>query len=143
VKKGNFVEGMLLLAAAGLFVLALFAYMKREDTDYKKFNDAAGDMRGSISSLEKVVSEAAQRNQNMYTNATEIMNDLNHRVKRLEEEVQKPKQMNVTMTEPVKVSVVYRAAKPKPLLPSPPQSLHNKPDGSLMGRAGFAPRDNQ
>lgn len=151
MRKGKFVEGVFLLAACVLLCLGIFVYIKKDDTESKRYADKADEAKLAVDALDTkiqgyqdtvnlLVEKIRTENKAVTDANVALLNDLNHRVGRIEKTSDTPQNVNVNFPEPIKVNVVYRQAEKKPLLPTIP-SPHSGGTGteiskSLLQRAG-------
>jgi hypothetical protein len=144
MRKGRFVEGNLVIACCVLLGLSVFIYLNKEDTEAKRGADNINDVKLAVKALDGKITEYQDtttqyieklRTENKAVTEANIalLNDLNHRVGRMEKTSDTPKNVNVSFAEPLKVSVVYRQATKKPLIPTRP--IPDAPK-TLLERAG-------
>jgi hypothetical protein len=154
MRKGKFVEGIFLLAACVLLCLGIFVYLKKDDSEAKRYADKADEAKLAVDALDgkitgyqdtvvQLIDKLKAENKAVTDANMALFNDLNHRVGRIETTSDTPKNLNLSFAEPLKVSVVYREAKmkPKPLIPGVlPDAPFSKPSvnphPSLLERAG-------
>lgn len=139
MKRGKFVEGLMLLVAVVFLVLAVFVYIKKDDVQFKKYADTADDVKANMSSVESQQFKLKEEQKNFVANTTTALGDLVGRVKALEEK-SGDKNINLNLKEPVRFSVVY-----KTVLPEAPATIKPKSKTPLLEKAGVtrAPRLNQ
>lgn len=152
MRKGRFMEGMILLTAVIFMGLASYIYLKKDDTEAKRYADKANDAKLAVDALDvkiltyqdivnQLVEKLRIENKAVENANMALLNDLNHRIAIVEKTQDTPKNVNVNFPEPIKVSVVYRQAEKKPLLPTIPSPHSGGSTGteiskSLLQRAG-------
>lgn len=129
-EKGKFVDGIILIACFVLCVIAAYAYLRKEDTDYKEVRENTLELNRVIQEQKKVADATA----NMLTL-------FSRRIETLEGKKPQnailPHSLNLHMKEPVTVNVVYVSPTKKAdeVLPMPPKKLKTKTP--LLKRAGI------
>ena len=142
--KGSFMsaEGILLVCVFVLAVLAALAYIKRDEGAAKQFNEAVGNMQGSITELQNTLNEIREENKNLRNEvvAVKTVSDsmfADHGKRLSEIENKKPltqlQDVNLRFKDPLQVSIIYKEAGKKVAIP--PQVSGKK--SPLLDRAGI------
>lgn len=118
--KGFGVEAILFVASLVLCLVCAIAWIKRDDSAFKRMADTADDVKINVSSVESQQFKLKEEQQNFVANTTTALGDLVGRVKALEER-SGDKNINLNLKEPVRFSVVY-----KTVLPELPTSIKSK-----------------
>ncbi len=133
-------ELVLFIAALVLCVVTGFVYLKREDTDYKKFSVASEDLRGSVRSVEDEQLKTKDDQKTFASQTVAMLNDLNNRVKTVEDNLEsikdQKKDVNLNLKTPVTFQLVYKNE--KQVLPEvPPQISGKKTKTPLLDKVGI------
>ena len=130
--KRGFMEGIILFVAVIFLILAMFIYLRRDDTESKIFSEAAKSFKGSINAVESESSKLILEQKNFAANTVTALADLTGRIAKLEQ--RQSQDVNFNLKEPVNFNVTY-----KNVLPNPPI----KSKTPLLDKAGIRPRLNQ
>lgn len=133
---------ILFVCSIALCIVTGYAYLKLENKDFSKASAAVDDVRVNMSSIESEQNKITQSQQNFFSNTVTALEQLNKRIEAVENKKPEAQKVNLSFTDPLKISVVYRQAVKK--LPEiPPQiSGKYKTRKVLLDRAGLL-RDNQ
>jgi hypothetical protein len=127
--KGKTMELGLFIASMALCVVAGVYYLRAEDSDLKAFSDTAGDLKGAMKSVETAQATLKKDQELLAEQSAVLITSLNDRVKKIEEDKKRtPDSVKLTLTEPVRVNLVYRKSEPK---------IPTKIPGPLLKRAGI------
>lgn len=128
--KGKFVAFVVLVCSIAFFlcVMSVIIYLRWENTDFKRFAEAEGDIRGSVSSVQEQANKTMTAQAEFATKTVELLADLSRRLDELSEKVGHKQSANqnvhLTLTEPLQIELVYR--KKETVQPYVPPQIHGQ-----------------
>ena len=131
-------DGVVLFVAVVFLILAAYLYIRRDDTEFKKYSDAADNVKINISSLEAQTQKVIESQQNFISNTITALEEFNKRLEAIENKKQDSKEINLHLKEPLSINVVYH--EPHKIPDVVPQINGKK--SSMLQRAGIRPKDN-
>lgn len=132
MKRGGGVEGLILIVSVIFFILALFIYMRKDDTSGSKSLEVANEARSLILSMQSTIDSKQASIEKLTTDLKGLDERFENFVHNMDlNREQEP--LRISLAEPLKVSVVYRQSTLKT------ETIKNK---SLLHRAGIIPREN-
>jgi hypothetical protein len=144
MRKGKFVPGILLLTSVIFLGMSVYVYQCKDDSEGKQAREIAGDAKGAaidakagIISLTDAIKDAAEATKQLREEQkafaaiqVPMMADLNSRVSTLEK--RPPGHVKVSLTEPVRISLIYKAAQKKIEAPTATSTSTSK--GKVNGK---------
>lgn len=148
MKRGKFVEGLLVLVAAVFLVVSIIIYQRKDETEGSKALDVATTTQGSINTVKAEQKKIEDEQKTFAETTVTMLADLNKRLDEVEKKpaptqvASVPQNINLHLKEPVTFNVMYHD-KPK-ALPEviPPQISGKKSKTPLSDKAGLHPREN-
>ena len=123
-------DGFVLIAVCVLTGLCIYSYFAKENTDFNTTLDLAQSLQGSNKNIESQQKVLRADQEMLADQSAKMITDLNKRVQKLEEKPAITSPIKVSLSEPIRINLIYKKSGPK---------VEAKVPGPMLKRAGIKP----
>lgn len=133
--RGKTLEIILLAGGFLLMVACVYVFIKAEDTGSQQVAEQLKDIRSTNERIFKSLESVSKDQQTLTKAITDAMEVITTQSMNIEA-YKKP--LSVKLSEPLSINVIYRPAKPKPLIPTAPEPSKTP----MLDRSGITKKKN-